>query len=226
VKVTIVPRGQSLGAAWYLPEERSITTFEQLLDEMCAALGGRAAEEVTFGKISTGALSDLEKITKQAYAMVTIYGLNDKIGNISFYDSSGQSEYSFNRPYSEKTAETIDQEVKKLIDMAYERTKKILQENKTKLDSLATILLEREVIFREDLEEIFGKRIWDKDDESASSDISRSYKDQLKDNQDIAAANAAKEKSEVKIEPSNLSKPDTSTVSKEEEARTNPSEEA
>ena len=176
VKVTIVPRGQSLGAAWYLPEERQITTFEQLYDEICAALGGRAAEEVVFGKISTGALSDLEKITKQAYAMVTIYGLNDKIGNISFYDSSGQAEYQFNKPYSNKTAEIIDEEVKKLIDKAYERTKKILLENKDKLDLLAVKLLEREVIFREDLEEIFGKRPFEKDrrDETAG-EISSSF---------------------------------------------------
>ena len=179
VKVTIVPRGQSLGAAWYLPEERSITTTEQLIDEMCAALGGRAAEEITFGKISTGALSDLEKITKQAYAMVTIYGLNDKIGNISFYDSSGQSEYSFNKPYSEKTAETIDAEVKKLIDMAYERTKQILNDNKDKLNLLAEKLLEREVIFREDLEGIFGKRLWDNEEQfsAPATEISRSYQD-------------------------------------------------
>ena len=200
VKVTIVPRGQSLGAAWYLPEERSITTYDQLLDEMCAALGGRAAEEVIFGKISTGALSDLEKITKQAYAMVTIYGLNDKIGNISFYDSSGQAEYSFNRPYSEKTAELIDSEVKKLVDVAYERTTNILRENKEKLDLLAEKLLEREVIFREDLEEIFGKRIWDKDDQSASSEISRSYQDQLAENKDIADAATLKEKTEKEPE--------------------------
>jgi ATP-dependent metalloprotease FtsH len=179
VKVTIVPRGQSLGAAWYLPEERSITTFAQLFDEMCAALGGRAAEQVRFGQISTGALSDLEKITKQAYAMVTIYGLNEKIGNISFYDSSGQSEYSFNKPYSERTAETIDEEVKKLIDLAYERTKKILTEHKEQLGLLAAKLLEREVIFREDLEEIFGKRKWDKEEVSTrtASEVSRSYHD-------------------------------------------------
>lgn len=182
VKVTIVPRGQSLGAAWYLPEERSITTTEQLIDEMCAALGGRAAEEIIFGKISTGALSDLEKITKQAYAMVTIYGLNDKIGNISFYDSSGQSEYSFNKPYSERTAQTIDEEVKKLIDVAYARTKMILSENKEKLSILAEKLLEREVIFREDLEEIFGKREWDKEDDfPGAAEISRSYQDSAND---------------------------------------------
>ncbi len=157
VKVTIIPRGRSLGAAWYLPEERQITTTEQLVDEMCAALGGRAAEEVMFGKISTGALSDLEKVTKQAYAMVSIYGLNDKIGNRSYYDSSGQSDYSFSKPYSEKTAEMIDQEVSTLIETAYERTKNILIENKDKLIKLAEKLLEKEVIFRDDLEEIFGK---------------------------------------------------------------------
>jgi len=187
VKVTIVPRGQSLGAAWYLPEERSITTTEQLIDEMCAALGGRAAEEVTFGKISTGALSDLEKITKQAYAMVSIYGLNERIGNISFYDSSGQSEYSFNKPYSEKTAEAIDEEVKKLIEKAYERTKKILRDHKAQLDSLAQMLLEREVIFREDLEEIFGKRIWDKEGENGTaSEISKSYQEGKKAEADAA----------------------------------------
>jgi ATP-dependent metalloprotease FtsH len=161
VKVTIVPRGQALGAAWYLPEERQITTREQMIDEICAALGGRAAEEVVFGTISTGALSDLEKITKQAYAMVSIYGLNDKIGNISYYDSTGGQDYTFNKPYSEKTAEVIDEEVKKMIDIAYERTKNLLQDNKVKLDALAKRLLEKEVIFKEDLEDIFGKRPFD-----------------------------------------------------------------
>lgn len=177
VKVTIVPRGQSLGAAWYLPEERQITTFDQMLDEICAALGGRAAEEIIFGKVSTGALSDLEKITKQAYAMVTIYGLNDKIGNISYYDSTGQSEYSLSKPYSDKTAELIDEEVKKLIDMAYERTKRILLENKEKLAILAEQLLEKEVIFREDLEEIFGKRPFEKEeDQEFVKGLSESYK--------------------------------------------------
>lgn len=163
VKVTIVPRGKSLGAAWYLPEERQITTTEQLFDEMCAALGGRAAEEIIFGKISTGALSDLEKITKQAYAMVAIYGLNDKIGNRSYYDSQGQ-DYSFTKPYSEKTAELIDEEVNKLINKAYVRTKNILSENKDKLISLADALLKREVIFKEDLEDIFGKSKFEKED--------------------------------------------------------------
>jgi len=160
IKVTIVPRGNSLGAAWYLPEERQITTTEQLTDEICAALGGRAAEDIIFGKISTGALSDLEKITKQAYAMVSIYGLNSKIGNISFYDSTGQQEYSFGKPYSEQTAQLIDQEVKKLIDDAYQRTIGLLSSNKDQLTSLANRLLEKEVIFKEDLEQIFGKRPW------------------------------------------------------------------
>ena len=158
VKVTIVPRGRSLGAAWYLPEERQITTKEQMLDEMCAALGGRAAEEIIFGKVSTGALSDLEKITKQAYAMVSVYGLNDKIGNISFYDSSGQSEYSFSKPYSEKTGQIIDEEVSKMVETAYIRTKGILSENKDKLALLAQKLLEKEVIYKDDLEAIFGER--------------------------------------------------------------------
>jgi len=163
IKVTIVPRGRSLGAAWYLPEERQITTTEQIVDEMCATLGGRAAEEIIFGKISTGALSDLEKITRQAYASIVYYGLNDKIGNVSYYDSSGQSEYSFNKPYSENTAKIIDEEVKKMIDIAYARTKAILIANKEKLTLLAEKLLDKEVIFKEDLESIFGKRPFEKD---------------------------------------------------------------
>ena len=158
VKVTIVPRGKSLGAAWYLPEERHITTFEQLYDEMTATLAGRAAEEVIFGKISTGALSDLEKVTKQAYSMVVYYGLNKHIGNISYYDSTGQQEYQFSKPFSEKTAENIDKEIHDLIESAYERAKNILSENKEKLTQLANILLEKELIFAENLEEIFGKR--------------------------------------------------------------------
>jgi len=158
VKVTIVPRGQSLGAAWYLPEERQITTTEQMLDEMCATMGGRAAEEIMFNKISTGALSDLEKVTKQAQAMITIYGLNDKIGNVSYYDSSGQRDYTFQKPYSEETAQLIDKEIKDMIEEQYDRAKKILSENKDKLQQLAHQLVEKEVIFREDLEKIFGIR--------------------------------------------------------------------
>ncbi|MBI3510001.1 MAG: ATP-dependent zinc metalloprotease FtsH [Bacteroidetes bacterium] len=165
VKVTIVPRGRSLGAAWYLPDERQLTTTEQFMDELCATLGGRAAEEVVFGKISTGALSDLERVTKQAYAMVMYYGLNEKMGNISYYDTSGQ-EFMMNKPYSEKTAETIDEEVKKLIAVAYEKTKQILRDNRDKLSQLAHKLMEKEVIFKEDLETIFGKRKWDKSDEN------------------------------------------------------------
>ncbi|SDD93830.1 ATP-dependent zinc metalloprotease FtsH [Riemerella columbipharyngis] len=161
LKVTIVPRGRSLGAAWYLPEERQLTTTEQMLDEICATLGGRAAEQVVFGNISTGALSDLEKVTKQAQAMVTIYGLNERIGNISYYDSSGQQEYSFSKPYSEKTAKLIDEEISKLVENQYQRALNILKENREKLDALANKLLEKEVIFREDLEAIFGKRAWD-----------------------------------------------------------------
>ena len=165
VKVTIVPRGTSLGAAWYLPEERHLTTTEQMLDEICAALGGRAAESIMFGKVSTGALSDLEKVTKQAMAMVSIYGLNDRIGNISYYDSSGQSEYTFGKPYSEQTARTIDEEVSKIVEAQYTRAKRILSENKDKLTALAAQLLEKEVIFKEDLETIFGKRAWEREEQ-------------------------------------------------------------
>lgn len=158
VKVTIVPRGQSLGAAWYLPEERLIVRTEQMLDEMCATMGGRAAEKVIFDKISTGALSDLEKVTKQAKAMVTIYGLNDKVGNLTYYDSSGQSEYNFTKPYSDKTSELIDEEISNIIENQYQRAIQILNENKDKLIELAEILLDKEVIFKDDLEKIFGER--------------------------------------------------------------------
>jgi len=163
VKVTIVPRGKSLGAAWYLPEERQITTKEQMMDEMCAALGGRAAEQIIFGKISTGALSDLEKVTRQATSMVAVYGLSDKIGNISYYDSSGQNS-GFNKPYSEQTARTIDEEVKALTEEAYTKALKVLEDNKDSLSKLAQELLAKEVIFKEDLETIFGKRPWDKEE--------------------------------------------------------------
>src|SRR5690554_5413021 len=162
VKVTIVPRGMSLGAAWYLPEERQIVRTEQMLDEMCATMGGRAAEKVIFDKISTGALSDLEKVNKQARAMVTIYGLNDSLGNITFYDSSGQNEYNFSKPYSEETAKLIDKEISALIEGQYQRAIGLLTENKDKLIQLADLLCEKEVIFREDLETIFGKRLFDK----------------------------------------------------------------
>jgi ATP-dependent metalloprotease FtsH len=158
VKVTIVPRGQSLGAAWYLPEERQIVRTEQMLDEMCAALGGRAAEKVMFDKISTGALSDLEKVTRQARAMVSVYGLNDTLGNITYYDSSGQSEYNFTKPYSEETARKIDHEISEIIEKQYSRAISLLASSKDKLIKLADRLLEKEVIFKDDLENILGKR--------------------------------------------------------------------
>ena len=162
VKVTIVPRGKSLGAAWYLPEERLIVRPEQMLDEMCAALGGRAAEKVIFNQISTGALSDLEKVTKQARAMVTVYGLSDKVGNLTYYDSSNGNEYGFTKPYSEQTAETIDKEISLIIENQYKRALKILKKNKKKLIQLAELLLKKEVIFKDNLEEIFGKRSFQK----------------------------------------------------------------
>ena len=165
VKVTIVPRGQSLGAAWYLPEERLIVRPEQMLDEMCAALGGRAAEKVIFDRISTGALSDLEKVTKQARMMVTVYGLNDKVGNLTYYDSTGQSESSFNKPYSEKTAEIIDQEISKIIEEQYQRAIALLETNKDKLTQLAEHLLDKEVIFKDNLVEVFGERPFGKKEE-------------------------------------------------------------
>ncbi|MDE0791139.1 MAG: ATP-dependent zinc metalloprotease FtsH [Schleiferiaceae bacterium] len=160
VKVTIVPRGKSLGAAWYLPEERQLSSSNQILDEMCAALGGRAAEDLILGQVTTGALSDLEKVTKQARAMVTVYGLNEKLGNITYYDSSDQNEYQFNKPYSEKTAQIIDEEISSIIETQYTRAKDLLAANKDKLTILANELLEKEVIFKESMEDIFGKRPW------------------------------------------------------------------
>ena len=159
IKVTIVPRGKSLGAAWYLPEERQLTTTEQMLDEICTAMGGRAAEDVFFGKISTGALSDLEKVTKMAYAMVSIYGLSKNIGNISYYDSSGQQS-GFTKPYSEERAQNIDKEVSEILDNQYKRAKKILVKYKEKVENLGSYLLQKEVIFKADLEKIFGPRKW------------------------------------------------------------------
>ena len=165
VKVTIVPRGQSLGAAWYLPEERQIVRTEQMLDEMCAALGGRAAEKIIFNKISTGALSDLEKVTRQAKAMVSIYGLNDTLGNITYYDSSGQTDFNFSKPYSEQTAHVIDKEISKIIEKQYNRAITLLKNSKDKLKKLADRLLEKEVIFKDDLETILGKRPYKTNDE-------------------------------------------------------------
>lgn len=162
VKVTIIPRGRALGAAWYLPEERSLTTTEQILDELAYALGGRAAEEIVFGRISTGALNDLERVTKQAYAMVSYFGMSEKVGNMSFYDSSGQNEYGFTKPYSEKTSELIDSEAKRIVDESFKKAKEVLNANMPGLKKLAELLLEKEVIFSEDLEKIFGKRIGEK----------------------------------------------------------------
>jgi cell division protease FtsH len=162
VKVTIVPRGKSLGAAWYLPEERQLVKPDQMLDEMCATLGGRAAEKVIFNEISTGALNDLEKVTKQARAMVTVYGLNEKIGNLTYYDSSGENEYGFTKPYSEKTAELIDEEISKMIEEQYQRAIGILRKHKDKLTELATVLLDKEVIFKDNLQKIFGDRPYSK----------------------------------------------------------------
>ena len=170
VKVTIIPRGAALGAAWYLPNERQITTTDQILDEMCAALGGRVSEEITFGKISTGALNDLEKVTKQAYAMIAYYGMSKKIGNLSFYDSTGQSDYSFTKPYSEKTAEIIDKEVNAIIEKQYKRAFDILTKHKDGLKQLAELLLEKEVIFSENLEKIFGKRDFETKDTNKEED--------------------------------------------------------
>ncbi|MFY7990527.1 MAG: ATP-dependent zinc metalloprotease FtsH [Fluviicola sp.] len=190
VKVTIVPRGRSLGAAWYLPEERQITTTEQILDEMCSALGGRAAEQLMFGKISTGALSDLEKVTKQAYAMVSIYGLNDRIGNISFYDSQGRE--MFTKPYSEDTARIIDEEVSKIIENQYQRALRLLSENQDKLTSLANKLLEKEVIFKEDLIEIFGDRPW----HTEEATIVKSDEDEM-----VSDSNEVKAQDEPETEP-------------------------
>ena len=158
IKVTIIPRGKALGAAWYLPEERQITTKEQILDEMAAILGGRASELIHFGKVSTGALNDLERVTKQAYAMVAYYGMSDEVGNLSFYDSTGQSDMALSKPYSEKTAQEIDLEVKKIVDSAFQRALDTLKEHQAGMIQLAELLLEREVIFSEDLEKIFGKR--------------------------------------------------------------------
>ena len=159
IKVTIVPRGKALGAAWYLPEERQITPTQALLDEMCATLGGRAAEELFLGHISTGAANDLERVTKQAYAMVLYYGMSDKLPNLSYYDSTGQT-YGFTKPYSEETARLIDQEVARIVDEQYQRAKQILREYAAGHNKLAEVLYTREVIFTEDVEQIFGKRRW------------------------------------------------------------------
>ncbi len=193
VKVTIVPRGQSLGAAWYLPEERLIVRPEQMLDEMCAALGGRAAEKVIFDKISTGALSDLEKVTKQARAMVTIYGLNDRVGNITYYDSSGQSEYNFTKPYSEHTSELIDKEISNLVEKQYQRAVDLLTKHEKELTELAEILLDKEVIFKDDLERIFGGRPF----ENQKKITDKSRKNQSLDEAEKEKSDSAKEENQT-----------------------------
>lgn len=193
VKVTIVPRGRSLGAAWYLPEERQITTADQMLDEMCATMGGRAAEKVIFDKISTGALSDLEKVTKQARAMVTVYGLNDVLGNVTYYDSQGQNEYAMDKPYSQETAITIDKEISKIIEKQYERAIDMLENNREKLDQLANLLLEKEVIFKENVEEIFGKRPWDKEEEKKDEKADSAVASEPSDSMTAAEVPAVKD---------------------------------
>lgn len=220
VKVTIVPRGKSLGAAWYLPEERQLTNVDQMIDEMTATVGGRAAEQVVFGKVSTGALNDLERVTKQAFAMVAYYGFSDKIGNLSFYDSSGQQDYAFNKPFSEKTSEVIDNEVRILVESCYKRAIDILTENREGLDKLADKLLDKEVIFSDDLENIFGKRPWGdspvlvkstdaEEDVDAHKDLAEisSKESEVEPEEEKPAANDAKKK--------DVKKDDSSTKPKE-----------
>ena len=201
VKVTIIPRGRALGAAWYLPEERQITTTEQMLDEMCSALGGRASEEINFDKISTGALNDLEKVTKQAVAMVSYFGMSEKVGNLSYYDSTGQADYNFTKPYSEETAELIDKEVKRIVEEQYARAVEVLKKNKEGLAKLAERLLEEEVIFSEDLEKIFGKRKGEEEREKLIKDVESSGSDK-KEKEKSNSDTKEKQDSEGKSKPS------------------------
>jgi cell division protease FtsH len=208
LKVTIIPRGRALGAAWYLPEERQLTTREQILDEMAYALGGRASEELVFGRISTGALSDLEKITKQAYAMVSFFGMSDKVGNISFYDSSGQSDFGFTKPYSEKTAELIDQEVNLIIAESYLKAKEVLKNNMKGLTELAELLLEKEVIFSEDLERIFGKRKFDLIKDAKEAEAKTAFMEFNK----VVSKKIVKEKKDSKDNKEKASKKDSETA--------------
>ncbi|WP_127845126.1 ATP-dependent zinc metalloprotease FtsH [Psychroflexus aestuariivivens] len=214
VKVTIVPRGQSLGAAWYLPEERQIVRTEQILDEMCATMGGRAAEKVTFDKISTGALSDLEKVTKQAKAMVTVYGLNDKIGNLTYYDSSGQSDYNFTKPYSDKTSELIDEEISKIIEEQYQRAIQILNDHKEELNQLAELLLEKEVIFKDDLVDIFGERPFKKPEMAATSAQKLKNKSDKKESEELK-----KESDQDRPKNENISSEDSSSENKDKNSK-------
>ena len=202
VKVTIVPRGQALGAAWYQPHERQITTKEQLLDEMCATLGGRASEEISFGKISSGALNDLERVTKQAYSMVSYLGMSQKVGNLSFFDSSGQGQYQFQKPYGEETSKLIDAEVKNMIEEQYNRAKKILTDNQENMNKLAELLIENEVIYYDDAERIFGKRMFSNEYEEEVQRIRRRNKEklQLQKEEEEKAKKEAKEKAKQKNE--------------------------
>ena len=192
VKVTIVPRGKALGAAWYLPEERQITTYEQMFDEITSLVAGRAAEEIVFGQISTGALNDLERATKMAFSLVAYYGMSPKIGNISYYDSTGQSEWNFTKPFSEQTNQAIDEEVKRMVDEAYQRAKEILLASRDKLDQLAKVLFEREVIFREDVENIYGPRPWEKKEENAEPKADNAEPATENGNKDAAGEEPAK----------------------------------
>ncbi len=192
VKVTIVPRGKALGAAWYLPEERQITTYEQMFDEITSLVAGRAAEEIVFGQISTGALNDLERATKMAFSLVAYYGMSPKIGNISYYDSTGQSEWNFTKPFSEQTNQAIDEEVRRMVDEAYQRAKEILLASRDKLDQLAKVLFEREVIFREDVENIYGPRPWEKKEENAEPKAENAEPATENGNKDAAGEEPAK----------------------------------
>ena len=191
IKVTIIPRGKALGAAWYLPEERQITTREQIMDELAATLGGRVSEQLTFGEVSTGALNDLERVTKQAYAMVAYYGMSDAIGTISYYDSTGQSDMSFTKPYSELTAQQIDAEAKALISKAYAMAEKVLREHADGLKQLAELLLEREVVFTEDVERIFGKRKKDIERERREAEKAAKTAEAERRPDDVPAGDAA-----------------------------------
>jgi len=221
VKVTIVPRGKALGAAWYLPEERQLTTKAQMLDEMCSTLGGRAAEELFLGQVSTGALNDLERVTKQAWAIIVYYGMSDSLNNLSYFDSSGTNEFSFTKPYSEKTAEKIDEEVKKLVNEQYERAKRILSENAAKHNELANILVDREVLFAEDLERIFGKRPWT----SRTQEILEEQK-RLEDAKTLAAlqaqtegqADADEQAADAQALPESVEAPDEEPTTEEKKA--------
>lgn len=221
VKVTIVPRGKALGAAWYLPEERQLTTKAQMLDEMCSTLGGRAAEELFLGQVSTGALNDLERVTKQAWAIIVYYGMSDSLNNLSYFDSSGTNEFSFTKPYSEKTAEKIDEEVKKLVNEQYERAKRILSENAAKHNELANILVDREVLFAEDLERIFGKRPWT----SRTQEILEEQK-RLEDAKTLAAlqaqtegqADADEQTTDAQALPKSVEVPDEEPTTEEKKA--------